>query len=562
MEAFSPLAIEFAAIVVTAMVLSVIARWTGQPTLVAYIMTGILLGPVVLGWVTETAFITLLSELGLGFLLFLIGMEMDFEDIRELFRPILRISILQTILQTSLAFLVSYALGFSLIETSILALATVFGSTPEVVKLLSDKDEISTLPSRIDIGVLLVQDIILIITLALLSAPSFDSIGVIATNFAKVLFMVAMMGGSSYLASRYLLSSHFRSIADDDHAFFVHGLAWAFIFISVGQYFGLSLEIGAFLAGLSLGQIPYSDELRERIRPLTDLFMVVFFASIGLRLTTESLLFYWKEALLASGALMIGNFIIMFYLIDRERFTPETSFKGSINMTQVSEFSLVVGSIAVAQGFIGQAILGYLSLMAVLTMSVSAYFINYSDQIYQRVRHLLTWLEAEDKTDIEIGRLEDHALIIGYNDLVRSVLPVIEEFFETIVVVDRDPGNVEELSRSSYEFIFGDFKHGQLRAETAIDRAGMIFSVSMDHIVNLRLLEDRDPSTLTFLRTGSREHAAELYDMGADYIIRHDQLAAEQLRKYIDDYIAHRERFLEETSDDLAMIRWGARDDE
>ncbi|MEM4782388.1 MAG: cation:proton antiporter, partial [Halalkalicoccus sp.] len=143
------LATDFALIVVTATVIGFLAKQTGQPTIIAYILTGLLLGPVVLDVVTEEGLVELMAELGLGFLLFLLGIKMRLDDVREILRPIVNIAVWQTILQTALAFAVAYALGFTLVETVIIALATVFGATPIIVKILTDKDEITALPGKI-----------------------------------------------------------------------------------------------------------------------------------------------------------------------------------------------------------------------------------------------------------------------------------------------------------------------------------------------------------------------------------------------------------------------------
>ncbi len=555
---FSPIALDFTLLVVTATVLGYLARKTRQPTLVAYILTGILLGPVAFNIVSETNLIQLMSELGLAFLLFLIGIEMNFEELAAIFKPVLRIAFFQRLLQTVLVFGVTWMLGFSVIEALVLS-TIVLGSTAEVVKLLADKDEISTLPAKIDIGILLFQDIVIVFVLALLSAPSTGSMATIAASIGKVLAIIAVIGVISYLASRHVLSQHFRRIAGDDHTFFIHGVAWLFLFISVSQYLQVSVEIGAFLAGLGLGQMPYSSELRERMRPLTDFFMAVFFSSIGLSLGGSALLQYWQEAVFASVIFMLGNILILFYLIDREKFTPETSFKGAIHMAQVSEFSLVVGVLAVSQGIVGEAVLGFISLAAIITMAASSYLINFNNQVYRMCRPVLEQFESDVKNDADIQRLEDHAVIVGYNDLAERALPVLAQYFDDIVVVDRDPDNVDELTRSPAEYIFGDFKHGEIRSSTGLERAAFVLSVSHELSVNRMILRDRGDETVTFLRAESSRDAAELYDMGADYILRKNVLTAERVEDHIETYLEDRSKFIRETQSERARLWWGGR---
>lgn len=290
------LAADFAIIIVVATVIGILVRQLGQPTIIAYIAAGVILGPVAFDVVTDEGLVYLMSELGLGFLLFLLGMKMRFSDIREILRPVTNVAVGQTVLQTALAFLVALALGFGTIEIIVISLATVFGATPIIVKVLTDKDEITTLPGKIDVGVLIVQDIYLVIILAMFSADSLDNVGEILQTLAVVFAMMAFIGIFSIASSKYVLPQLFRRVADNKDVFLIVAIAWAFLFIAAAEsQFDGGIEIGAFLAGLSLAQLPYSKELEDRITPITDFFILVFFASIGLQIEggAASLLAYW-----------------------------------------------------------------------------------------------------------------------------------------------------------------------------------------------------------------------------------------------------------------------------
>ena len=554
------IAYDFALVILTATVLGFLARKTNQPTIIAYIATGLVLGPVMFDVIGESQLVSLMSELGIALLLFLLGIEMKIDDIREILRPVANIAVLQTVLQTALAFVIPLMLGFSVQETMIIALCTVFGATPVIVKLLTDKDEASTLPGKIDIGVLILQDIYLVVILALFSSGTLGNPAQIGFTLGKILVLMSLVGALSLVSSRYILPVLFSRVADNRHAFFIHGLAWAFLFISLTAELNLSIEVGAFLAGLGLGQIPYREELKERIRPITDFFMVIFFSSIGLSLTADNLTAYWLEAVIASVLLMIGNFLIMFYLIDREKFTPKTSFLGSLNMTQVSEFSLVVGAIAVTQGYIQGDILGYLSLMALITMTASSYLINYNQEIYGKVEHLLRRFESDEKKDIELRRYRDHAVVVGYNPIVERIMPAIKQSYGEVIVVDRDPSSTEKLSRADFEYIYGDFNHGEIRKAAGIKDAAFVLSMARDMKVNHHILRDTGWDTPAFLEAESFEDAAELYDRGAEYVMIENVVTADKMADYLELYVEDPEVFQEEIQDDLEAIYWGDRD--
>lgn len=550
----STIPVQFMVVIITATVLGIIARRAKQPVLLAYLFTGIVLGPVFLDLVQETHTIQIMSELGLGFLLFLVGIEMNLDDIKEILRPISIIAVGQTILQTALAFVVPLALGFTMAETVIIALCTVFGATPVIVKILNDKDELKTLPGKIDVGVLVLQDIYLILVLALIGSGAIGNPQTAVYTFGKIVAMIGVIAAISMFSSKYFLKGLFDRIAGNRHAFFIHGIAWAFLFITISTELGLSVEVGAFLSGLGLGQIPHREELKERIRPLTDFFMVIFFSTLGLSLTLDNLLAFWQEALIASVVLMFGNFFIMFYLIDQQRFTPRTSFIGSINMTQVSEFSLVVGALAVTQGYIGNNILGYLSLMALLTISASTYLINYNEEIYQKVEKYLQRFESEEKSDVDVKTLDNHAVIVGYDEMGEKIAEKLATGYD-VIVVDRNSDNTEKLAYSDYEYIYGDFKHGEIREAVRISKADFIVSLSPEKAVNDRILEDRDVDSVAIVKADGIEEAIDLYDIGADYVIIKNMLTGNRLSEYLELYLEDEELFMEEVEAELKQIR-------
>jgi len=546
-------------VLVTATVLAVVARKLRQPVLLAYIVTGLVLGPVMLGIVGETQTLTLMSELGLGFLLFLVGIEMNLEEISELLKPISIIAVGQTILQTLLAFVVPLALGFGFFETTIIALCTVFGATPVIVKILTEKDELQSLPGKLDVGVLVLQDIYLILIVALITSGSLTQPDQILVTLGKIVGLIAAIGVFSMFISRHILKDVFRRIADNRHAFFIHSVAWAFLLISISEFLGLSVEVGAFLAGLGLGQLPYREEIKERMRPLIDFFMVIFFSTLGLTLTVDNLTAYWQEALIASIVMMIGNFLIMFYLIDRMKFTPRTSFIGSINMTQVSEFSLVVGALAVQQNYIGNDVLGYISLMALFTIGTSTYLINYNKEIYQKIEHVLERFESEEKKDVEVESFKEHAVIIGYDERARKVCDILNKRHD-VIVIDNNPDNTDELSNSPFEYIYGDFRHGEIRKGSKIGKASFMISFSDDFNVNLQVMEEQNEEAIKIVSARNIEDATELYDMAADYVILEHILSSNRLGEYLELYLEDREVFREEVAsieEELKALRKG-----
>lgn len=523
-----PFGFDFGILLITAAILGYILYRLGQPTIIAYILTGLVLGPALFNIASDSFLIEVFGELGLAFLLFFLGIEMNLKELKSLLWPLARIGFWQTILQTALAFFVAYVLGFTSIEVLIIALCTVFGATPVVVKLLADKGELDSLPGRIDTGVLVLQDIYIIALLALLSADSLTGGWVVVTELGKILSLIGLLGFIIYVLSKNVLPTHFKRAATNQHVFFIHSIAWAFIFIAIGMWLDLSIETGAFLAGLGLGQIEFRKDLKERVRPLTTFFILIFFSSIGLQLEASNLTAYWVEAVIAGAVLTVGNFLIMYWLINREEFSRKTSFLGAINMTQTSEFSLVVGALAVSQGYVDNDILGFLSLMAVLTMMTSSVMIYRNEQMHSFFKPYLWGEDHEDGN--EFDKRKDHTLIVGYDDSMKHL---VERLPLPICIVDSNPDLVSTLTESEHDYIYGNIFNREIRNEADIKDAGILISLVPRFETTKQLIQEASEDALKVVRAETANEAQELYLLGADYVIVGGVLVGERLEEVL-----------------------------
>jgi len=547
---------DFAIILVTAAFVGIVAHQTGQPTIVAYLLTGLLLGPAVFGIVEPSEITTTMAELGLAFLLFLLGIKLRIEDVRHVLRPIVRISLPQMALVFLTGWATAIVLGFRPSEALLIGSVVMYSSTAVVIKMLTDEDAVTSLPGKIDVGVLLVQDVVVVILLTVLATGRPDGAVDLGITLLTIVGLITGVGLITAAATRYLLPEMFRRIADNKDAFFLVAVAWAFLFVLVFDELDLSIEMGAFLAGVSLAQLPYSTELRDRISPLTNLFILIFFVSIGLQLDAGDLFVYWRQAAIAAFVLIPAKFLIFFALLNWQEFSLETTFLGSVNMIQVSEFALVAGSVAVAEGFVGEPILGFLSLLAVLTMSVSVYAIKYNHQLYEQLRPFSSrWEAAGSERVVEQKRYRDHAVVIGYDELTRNVLHRLAEFYHDVVVIDRKVAHIEALEEAGYDVIYGDFRHAEVRNTAGLKRADFVLSSSAEPDVNRALLAEVGERTTVFVEAGWTEDARELYDHGAHYVALSPQLTAERLAEYLEGYFEDRETFSRLAETDVTNSR-------
>ena len=532
--------------------LGILSQKTGQPKIIAYIIAGISLGPVGLDLVKQGEMISLFSELGLVFLLFLIGLEIDIEEIQEVLKSTVGIAVIQMALTFAAGTLTAILVGFTGTTAYTIGAAVMFSSTALVVKVLTERDEETTLPGRLDVGVLLVQDVAVVVILAFFTV-NFSTPAQAALKLAEIFLMISVVAAISFGSSKYFFSKILKSMSGNRLAFFTHGIAWAFLFISLADYLNLSLEIGAFIAGIGLAQIPYSRELQEDIRPLTDLFMAIFFMNFGISISGSSLQQYFIPAIMASILLIVFKFLIFFLTIDRFKFTPKTSFTASVNMTQVSEFGLILTSLAITEGFIQSEVSGFISLVAILTMGTSAYLIRFRDRLEEQFKPLLDLFESEEKTDLEVEKLEDHAVIIGYDEMAEKTCSKLAEEYD-IMVIDQESDKTEKLAESDYTYVYGDFKHGEIRQGANLEEAEFILSFSEQKQVNNVLLEERKEETVVFVKASNFEDASEFYDLGADYVMIENILAGNRISEYIEIYLEDREVFNKEINSELQHI--------
>ncbi len=560
------LSLDLAILLLAATVAGFLAKQTGQPTIIAYILAGVIVGPVVLGLVEVTELTETLAELGLAFLLFLLGIKMRISEIKHILAPIVKISLPQMAAVAAVGTGVSLALGFGTVESIIIGLAVMYSSTAVVIKMLTDLDETTTLHGKMDVGILLVQDVVVVILLAVLAAGRPESAAEVATTLAVVLTLVAIITVAALAASKYALPSIFRRIADNRQIFFLIAISWAFLFVFVSDNVNLflaplgitaylSIEMGAFLAGVAIAQLPYSKELQDRVNPLTDLFVMIFFASVALTLDAGELLFYWQEAVIAAAVLMVGKFVVFFVLLNWQRFDSETTFFGSLYMIQVSEFGVVVATAAVAGGFIGVEILGFLTLLALITMGVSVYFFAYGEALYEQAQPLLSRFEAEETFTEENREYTDHAIIVGYDDLTRNTLGFLKEYYEDLVVVDRRADHIEALTEAGYDAVFGDIGSGSIRKDVALKKADFVLSSSDQIEINKKLLRETSDDATVVLEASNEADARALYEQGADYVIQSVSLSSDRLGDTLKALLEDPDVFEEAAERDAKLLR-------
>lgn len=541
---------DIAIITVVATLGAFIARIFKQPLIPLYIIAGIIIGPI-LGIITNADVITRLSEFGIAFLLFIVGLEIDLKRLRQTSQIAIVGGIFQTFAFGLIAFAIAGALGFSTLESIYLSLIVAFSSTMIVVKLLSDRKQLDTLHGRIIIGLLLIQDVFAIIALSILTSIDHLSISPILISVAQGLLGI----GVAAIAARFIFPIIFKYAARSPEILMLSSLSVLFLSCLLFNYLGLSIAIGAFVAGVSLANLPYSPEITARIKPLKDFFATIFFVSLGLTISLGSVSGLWPIIIIFSTLVILAKPITIMIMSGLYGYRKNTSFLSGISLAQISEFSLIIVIVGYTLGHLSLSLVSMTSIIAIITITVSTYLITFSKFLTHRLSSILQILERKTNLREDVPQkqnLADHVILFGCDRVGRKILDKFLAKNEKIVVVDYNPEIIKSLKNSQAIAIYGDMGDLELLAELDLDKAKMIISTVPDLENNLLILKktnEKNPQSISYTTANTVNEALELYQAGSDYVILPHFLGGEQAAL-----------ILEETGSNLAKIINNKRD--
>lgn len=466
-------------IVITAAVFAFLGKLVRMPSIVAYILAGMVLGPGS-GIVRLDHSLELISELGIALLLFLVGLELSLQKIRDLGRVAFILGGLQVLLTSAGGFAIATLIGFGVMESVFLAATVTFSSTVVVIKLLDQKGATSRLYGRIAISLFLAQDIVVIIGLTILSGlGAGESIELMAmakglgVAFSGMVVLLLV----SLLASRYVLPRPFAWAARSPDTVFIWALCWCFLVVLLAHQFHLSVEIGAFLAGIAIAQLPIHEDLHRRLHPLMTFFVAVFLVTLGIKMDLSVLGEIWKYALGLSVFVLLAKPLIVFLILSRLRYSEYTAFQAAVASGQVSEFAFILLGLGAGAGLIGGTVVSLGGLVGILTIAVSSYLIIYSEPLYEFVKrlHVLKLFKTKQTPDTEVLHShEGHVIVVGMNALGREIVKQMTLRGETVLAIDTDPRKLEGLGTAAT--LIGNVEYESMVQEIGLRQARLVIS--------------------------------------------------------------------------------------
>ena len=540
---------EIGIAVLAATALGFIFQLCRQPVILGYLVAGALIGPEIgLKLVSDPANIEVISEIGLILLLFIIGLELNPANLLSSGKKLIYAGIGQFVFccLIGLGFfvLLGYPLGGGRIDALYLSLFCALSSTAIVVKLLYDKFELDTLPGRISLGILIFQDLWAILILAL--QPNFmnPKVHLVALALGKAVLLLAV----GFLLSRYVLRWIFARIAKTPEMVVAMSIAWCAFMAGLGSWIGMSMEMGALIAGTAIASFPYGVHVTAKVLPLRDVFLTLFFLSIGMKIPFPDVSTL-TMAFIIVLFVIISRFLTVYPILSLSGSGRRTSFITSLNLAQISEFSLVVAALGVSYGHIQQSLMSLIIYAMAITSVLSSYCIKGSHRLYLVFDGLLSKLGLPSKETEEITQEgSDHhpIVLLGYHRGARALIEKMEEtapdLLKKIMVIDFNLEVLKELGDRNVKGVFGDISSMDTLDHAHVAKAEIIFSTIPDMLLkktcNLSLVKTcrtLAPNAVIVATADSTQQMEELKKNGANEVLLPYSLIGESLAWIIFD---------------------------
>lgn len=549
----SDIFVELGIIVILAGFLALFFKWARQPQLLAYIFVGVLITPI-LGIVTNSNVIDAMSTIGIAFLLFIVGLEMDLRKLKQVaFISSVGGTIQIAILFTT-SFLLAIILGFLPLQAMYIGLMLAFSSTMIVMKFLSDRRELSTLHGRIVVGILLMEDIFAIFALSVLTSIGDFTPSILVLAIMKFIALIAV----AYFATKFLFPRMFSFAARTQELLLVTSLAICFLFSLSFYFLGFSVAIGAFAAGLTLGNLRYNLEIIARVRSLRDFFSLLFFVSLGMGLSLGVIQTYWLELIVFTLFIVLFKPILVIILCTIFRYTKKPSLYSALYLTQIGEFALIIAAQGRVLGHLTAEVFSLIVLVSLFSITITSYLVKYNSQIYQLLEKKLSFLDRYNTEGLEFLP-QDHKpkiILCGHNRIGYSILRKLHGNRKNILVIDYNPEIIASTAKRGFHCIYGEVDDQEIIDKMNLKGIKLLISTVPGLRENLILIKKTravNKKAKIIATTQSTDDALTLYKAGADYVTLPHFLGGEHIagivtgvRKKTINLVEEKERHLKE----------------
>jgi CPA2 family monovalent cation:H+ antiporter-2 len=513
------------------------------PAILGFLATGILFGPNAIGIASQGEEIEMLSEIGVILLLFIIGLEFSLKNLMSIRKVVFIGGSIQVLLTIAITAGISFLLGYELTEAVMLGFLFALSSTAIVLKLLQEKGLMRSNHGRISLGVLIFQDIIvvpMILLVPIISGQESNVAGALAILAVKALFLVVAI----YVSARYLVPRLLHEIARtrSRELFLITIIVICFAVAFVTSLMGLSLALGAFMAGLCISESEYSHQATGLIIPFREIFTSFFFVSIGMLLDLNFLMMHLPVVLLFTVLAAALKFAVLVLAARVLRFSLKTSILVGLSLLQVGEFAFILSRTGMDAGLISELTNQYFLSVSILTMAATPFLIDYGERISNFLLRIPSSRFKND-TDPVVGaqagelkeKLSAHLVIIGYGTNGRNAARTAKEAKIPYVIIDHDAEVVAKAKEQGEHIIFGDGSNPFILEYVHIYNARVAVVAIPDHqkaigvVANIReicntvhiIVRSKSiPETEEMLHMGASEAISEEFEASVEVFAR------------------------------------------
>ena len=509
-----PLLFEIGTVIMVATALAYLARLVRQPMILGYIVAGFVIGPALAGVITNTGTIKLLSELGVAFLLFVVGLEIDFNKLKTAGSRTLFVALGQVGVTAAAAYAVAGFLGYSVVSAFYVAVALTFSSTVILIKLLSDKGTLDSSQGRLILAILLLQDAVAIFMLAILPTLGHTSLVDVGLSLGKGVVMFAV----AIIASRTVIPLVMGFSARSTELLFLSAVSWLFLSSFLAEQLGYSVAIGAFLAGVSLASSSYKFEVASRVKSLRDFFATIFFVSLGMQLVLPGFNAMFVTVMVLTAVAILGKPLVVAMLGRFVGFHDRTSVMAALPMGHVGEFSIIIIALGLSLGHVTNELSSAVIAVAAISITVTTYVVKYDSRIYGAIRRLLKLRTKMAKESL--GKAKYDVVLCGYKRTGYSIARKLEHLGKSYVIVDFDPVVVRRLKQKKLNVVYGDVGDAEFLKTLNLSKAELVISTVPDVADSQLIIDEAKKGKARVIVTANQiESALALYDYGASYVI-------------------------------------------
>jgi len=537
------LIVDLVSVLAAAAAGGLLAALLKQPVLLGYLIAGVVVGPTGLGLIKEIVQVETLAQFGVAFLLFALGVEFSFSELKKVKAISLGGGGLQIALTISVTTLASLGLGWvtSPAQGVFLGAILSLSSTAVVLKCLMERNETGTPHGQVMLGILVVQDLALGLMLAVLPAldKPVEEIG-LAVGWA--LLQTGLFALGAVAAGIWVIPPLLRLLAKtESRELFLLGVVAICLGIALlTEHLGLSIEMGAFVAGLMISEVEYADQTLTYVEPLRDIFAALFFASIGMLIDP---FFLWNNLELILGLVAIvfvGKFLIITPLVRLFRYPLKTALIAGLGLAQIGEFSFVLASEGQSLGLVSRRV--YL-----LILGTTAVTLVLTPFVLRLVPKLFTWAESLpllkkylEESDVPLAISDDlptnHVVVCGYGQIGRNIVRLLQDRGYPVVVIDQSESRIQQARDAGLPYIYGNAASLHVLEKAGVAHAkGM--AIALPDPMSTRLCLKRAlevaPDLDIVVRANQGKDIELLYQLGAREVVQPEFEASLELSAHL-----------------------------